>query len=797
MGVRVVNDGIDVDSLQRRYGNGRLIQEIEASKANKSLPLYRTQVIWWGDDGFEDREITIDLSQEGDLVEFSVDPEIVNEQTPFNRKLMAYAVQKGIDVQLAPATMDTILSGLLEFQHNRENSTNYQNMRLVFRRLVAQGKVNSLSSYLSDDSIWEAVDFYLGKSFWNKFEFNRDSVVLDELSGFRIAKAFLTSKDTVHGVVPTLQVDILPAGSLHKMSASYFKVPAKSSKVRDFLEGSFLFLFLSFIVWLLTIFYLRIKARAIDTRPAFIVAFVMGFMVSILFVFEQVGTMDISIAIQERGLTNILFLLGLIGAFSAVGFFLLTSVSDSVTRQYWPEKLKTWDLVRRGMFNNKPVGWSIVRGISIGSILAGIYVVMLDLIPGSFLESNVYFDNYRYMVGSVARLILNLLISMIVVVPIFMILINQLRSRTNKLWVIPFFSALFFLLLPPLNIEIEPFGNGLIFNVIIGALLGIFYIYFDFLTLSLAFFTFLNLILTKQGWLVDGSPDMNVFVVFVIISILLLFTSFLFIVNGNERDEIPDYVPEYLEDLAKEQRVTQELEIARTVQTTFLPNTTPDVPGFDTAAICEPAQETGGDYYDIICIDDDKAAIAIGDVSGKGIQAAFYMTFAKGVIHSLCSIFPSPKTMLFRVNKLFNQNATRGTFISMIYGVLDPKDRSFTYIRAGHNPMLYKKANGEMEWLQPKGVAIGMTKGQLFNKVMEEDTITIDKGDVVVLYTDGITEAQNENEEFYDEKRLYKLLKREKTQSAEELRDLIIEDVRTFIGNARQYDDMTLVVIKG
>ena len=98
--------------------------------------------------------------------------------------------------------------------------------------------------------------------------------------------------------------------------------------------------------------------------------------------------------------------------------------------------------------------------------------------------------------------------------------------------------------------------------------------------------------------------------------------------------------------------------------------------------------------------------------------------------------------------------------------------------------------------MQPPGVALGMAKGETFNKVSVEDKIDLSKGDVLVLYTDGITEAQNESGEFYDEKRLKKLLKREKTNSSKELRDLIVEDVRTFIGDERQFDDMTLVVIK-
>ncbi len=265
---------------------------------------------------------------------------------------------------------------------------------------------------------------------------------------------------------------------------------------------------------------------------------------------------------------------------------------------------------------------------------------------------------------------------------------------------------------------------------------------------------------------------------------------------GEDKDRLPEYIPEYLEDQAREQRVLQELDIARNVQEAFLPEKTPEITGFDTSAICIPAQETGGDYYDIIRLNEEKVAFTIGDVSGKGIQAAFYMTFTKGVIHSLCSIFLSPKKMMYHVNKLFSQNATRGTFISMIYGVLDLKKRSFTYVRAGHNPILYKKADNSIEWLQPVGVGVGMANEQNFDKVFQEDEIILHKGDVLILYTDGITEAQNQEKEFYDEQRLESLIQTEKTKSSRELRNLIIEDVRTFVGSSNQFDDMTLIVIK-
>lgn len=173
--------------------------------------------------------------------------------------------------------------------------------------------------------------------------------------------------------------------------------------------------------------------------------------------------------------------------------------------------------------------------------------------------------------------------------------------------------------------------------------MGLFYIQFDFVTIALGYFIFLNFITTIQGWIVVNSPDSPLFIGFIITLIILSILALYFLMMGEDKDNLPDYIPDYIEDQAKEQRVLQELDIARNVQVAFLPEETPEIPGFDTSAICIPAQETGGDYYDIICLDDEKAAIAIGDVSGKGIQAAFYMTFAKGVIHSCVVYFHRQK----------------------------------------------------------------------------------------------------------------------------------------------------------
>jgi serine phosphatase RsbU (regulator of sigma subunit) len=293
-----------------------------------------------------------------------------------------------------------------------------------------------------------------------------------------------------------------------------------------------------------------------------------------------------------------------------------------------------------------------------------------------------------------------------------------------------------------------------------------------------------------------NSPDENLFYIFTTLVFGIFVLGFYFVTKGSEKKDLPDYVPTYIEDQAKGQRLDQELEIAQAVQKTFLPSRVEQLPGIDIAGICEPAQETGGDYYDMISLGKNRMAIAIGDVSGKGIQAAFYMTFVKGVLHSLSALILSPLELLNQLNRLFKENATRGTFVSMIYGILEADKRELTFARAGHNPMLIVRANGDTDWLLSKGIGIGVTSSLLFMKGTEEAVLKLNEGDVAVLYTDGITEMMNISNQFYGEERLERVVKGVRKGASSSILNIIISDVKEFKGVAKQHDDMTLVVIK-
>ncbi len=205
----------------------------------------------------------------------------------------------------------------------------------------------------------------------------------------------------------------------------------------------------------------------------------------------------------------------------------------------------------------------------------------------------------------------------------------------------------------------------------------------------------------------------------------------------------------------------------------------------------------GGDYYDFVEVEPGKLAVVVGDVSGKGTQAAFYMTLTKGILQTLSREGLSPAEVMRRLNMLFYANAPRGTFISMIYGVFDVEARSFTFARAGHNPVILKRSpSQEPDLVQPTGMAIGLVDGPTFDNTIEERTLELRIGDVLVFYTDGFSEAMNLARDEYGDGRLARKVSDLGNRSATELLDAVAEDVHHFVGAADRHDDMTMVVVK-
>ncbi|NLT51854.1 MAG: SpoIIE family protein phosphatase [Ignavibacteria bacterium] len=245
------------------------------------------------------------------------------------------------------------------------------------------------------------------------------------------------------------------------------------------------------------------------------------------------------------------------------------------------------------------------------------------------------------------------------------------------------------------------------------------------------------------------------------------------------------------------ERMANELEIGRKIQMRLIPQDFLPIPGYQISGICNPAKEVGGDYYDYAIPGEGKLGLVIGDVSGKGVPASIYMTLAKGIFQSYAETSHSPKEVLSSMNNSLIKHLEKGVFITMIYGVLDYVNDTFTFCRAGHNPAIYYNSRtNEFSCLKPAGTALGFGSSDIFRNIITEETVSLQDGDFVLLYTDGLTEAKNKNGGFYGEEKLISLVKENISKSPSELILEIRNDLNNFEQDSEQYDDITLVVIK-
>lgn len=256
-------------------------------------------------------------------------------------------------------------------------------------------------------------------------------------------------------------------------------------------------------------------------------------------------------------------------------------------------------------------------------------------------------------------------------------------------------------------------------------------------------------------------------------------------------------IQDLLRESAEKERLEEELRIARQIQMSLLPQDAVSLPGLQVAALCLPAAEVGGDYYDLLPLSDTRMGVLVADVSGKGTSAALYMAELKGLVLSLSRITSSPAKLLGEANRILSENMDSRSFVTMTYAVVDTASRTMRYARAGHNPMLQLEAKtGRTRVLAPGGLGLGLDRGPRFEQLLEEASVGLVSSDVFLFFTDGLTEAMNERAELFGEQRLRNVLESGEGTSSEELKERILAEVRSFVGEAAQHDDMTLVILK-
>lgn len=239
-------------------------------------------------------------------------------------------------------------------------------------------------------------------------------------------------------------------------------------------------------------------------------------------------------------------------------------------------------------------------------------------------------------------------------------------------------------------------------------------------------------------------------------------------------------------------RLEQELEVARSIQATFIPEAPPELPGWGIAAYWQSARQVSGDFYDFIPLQDGLWGMLIADVADKGTPAALFMAVCRTLLRAAAISRSSPSRTLARVNELLFNDARTDLFVTVFYAVWDPASGKITYASGGHNPPLLIPASGEVRELKSPGIALGVIPSASF----DERQVTLRPGDALVAYTDGVTEAMQEDYTEYGVDRLKEALKAAGGQEATIMLDDVLADIQEFVGEAAQNDDLTMWILK-
>lgn len=242
-------------------------------------------------------------------------------------------------------------------------------------------------------------------------------------------------------------------------------------------------------------------------------------------------------------------------------------------------------------------------------------------------------------------------------------------------------------------------------------------------------------------------------------------------------------------------KIERDLDLARKIQQSLLPKCLPDMKGLDICGQMVPAMQVGGDYFDLIPYSDKKLYVVIGDVSGKGLSASLYMTKLQTMMQLACVGNKSPKEILIDINKKLYLSFEKDWFVTMTLALFDLDKMTVKVCRAGHVPLLLAN-NGTVLTHRSMGIGVGLEKGPIFEKTLVEEEIPLAPGKIFTFYSDGITEAMNEDNDLFGEEKLCELLRNKQTFRSNEIMDLIWESIKQFRGKAEQNDDMTMVLVR-
>jgi len=562
--------------------------------------------------------------------------------------------------------------------------------------------------------------------------------------------------------------------------------PQKDRWLQNFEDASYMLSLVTLVLLSTVFFFMRFRSGAIDYRQGLIfgLAVAIPFIVNIILTLKEFFWLALLMITIFGG--GIIFLVGGVAV----------AVSSSLSREAWSEKHQTFEALSRARVWNQNFGTSLLRGILWSGILLGAFCLLLTELPDTAFLLHRETDGKFTSTGALFLVLKAIWFCIIHFHATYLLTLSAIRRRTNRMGWLYVAGGLLGLVFPYVLADTSPLWTRMTIGIMLGVLFSHILIRYDFLTLvTAAVLAFL----LQEGFFMFYAGDAYQVTILGVFLITLAALALGGIFSGEKGEDILEYVPTYVRELEDKQRLAREFEIARQIQEAMLSRSTPRSDRFEIACVCDPAFEVGGDYYDFVHFQHTgRLGVVIGDVSGKGVSAAFYMTLVKGILQTQAQVTPnSTKDTLCKVNDIFYDQIQRGKFISLIYAIFDFEKNSLQLSRAGHNPVLIKKSDADdSQKLTPNGIAIGLTKGRAFAESLEEVVVPFKVGDVFVLYTDGFSEAMNRNGEEFSEERLYRTIHDHANLSAEQIIQTLQKQVSSFVGTTPQHDDMTMIVVK-
>ncbi len=471
------------------------------------------------------------------------------------------------------------------------------------------------------------------------------------------------------------------------------------------------------------------------------------------------------------------------------------SVGESMCRELWPQKLASLDALFRRKWANATVARASLRGLAGGLLMAGVLFALATMAQGSgawtaasFLYAATGFDSLLPVVSNVAGVLsyhLPLYLFICLLVPCWA---TKRLGSTGGLIV----AVLAAIVISP-TLMVMPLGWGWLMWVVVAGVPVLLFRFGDLLSGLLAGLTAVLLTVAVPALFIN-EPTMQAHG----LAALLLFASPLIVslrslATDNEFVYTYDDVPPHVRRIAERERQRVEIETARNIQSSILPDLPPQLNGVEIAHSYLPASEVGGDFYDVLALEDGRLAVAVGDVAGHGVSSGLVMSMARSALAVQVTFDPTVEAVFTTLNRMVYQSARRRLLSTLVYAILDPEQREFTYASAGHVFPYRVSPNGDVEPLQAASYPLGV-RGEIDVSMR---TSKLSKGDSMFMYSDGLVEATAEgSDDQFGFERLEESLGRHASKSPMQLRDSVLADVERFTRRQVRDDDLTVLVLR-